>query len=297
MEVGMARGPTGLAGLLLAALLSACSRPDLEGLERGEAGVVAQVVDGDTLVLESGRRVTLVEVEAPHGDAPYAREARAGLERATLHRRVRLAYGGLKRYARRESPERAAKANEKQNQDGEQGEAPAETALAHVFVRSEGGRWIWVQEALVSQGFVRVRTRRENRARAEALLAAEARARAAQRGLWALRAYRVRNAAALAEDAEDLPRSCGRGPFLLVEGRVRQASVSDSRVYLNFGEPGEYGTDTTIGVYGDAVAAWRAEGPPFSSYENKQVRVRGRVANRGGPLICADHPQQIEVLN
>lgn len=287
----------GVVALLLAALVGACSRPDLEGLDEGEAGEVAQVVDGDTIVLESGLRVTLVEIEAPFGDAPYASEARAGLERATLHRRVRLAYGGLKRYA----PRQPAATGEDQAQpsaaQSEQSAAPAETALAHLFVRSEGGRWIWVQQALVSQGLVRVRTRKENHARAAALLAAEAQARAAQRGLWALREYRVRNATALANDADSLPRSCGRGPFLVVEGRVRQASVSDTRVYLNFGEAGDYGADTTIGIYGDAVAAWRAEGPAFASYENKQVRVRGRTANRGGPLICADHPQQIEVLN
>ncbi|NWG53928.1 MAG: thermonuclease family protein [Hydrogenophilaceae bacterium] len=283
----------GLSALVLGVFLAACSGPDLEGLEKGEAGTVAQVVDGDTLVLESGLRVTLVEVEAPFGEAPFASEARAGLERATLHRRVRLAYGGLKRYAPRAPASGEAKAKDK----GDARSPPTETALAHVFVRSEGGRWIWVQEGLVAQGLVRVRTRQENRARAAALLAAEARARAARRGLWALREYRVRNAIALAGEAADLPRSCGRGPLLVVEGRIRQASVSDARAYLNFGGPDEYGSDTTIGVYGDAVAAWRAKGPPFASYQNKQVRVRGRVANRGGPLICVDHPEQIEVLN
>jgi len=292
-ELPMAR----ILACLLFLLLSACSRPDLEGLEKGETGEVAQVVDGDTVILKSGQRVTLVEVEAPFGDAPFANEARAGLERLTLHRQVRLAYGGERRFTPRAAPRSAQAKGAEKEKAKEPPPAAAETALAHLFVRSEGGRWIWVQQALVSQGFVRVRTRKQNHARAEALLATERQARAARHGLWALRDYRVLNAAAIERQAETLPRNCGRGPFLIVEGRVREANVSDTRVYLNFGGPGEYGTDFTIGIYGDAVAAWREQGPAFASYQNKQVRVRGRAANRGGPLICADHPQQIEVLD
>jgi hypothetical protein len=155
-----------------------------------------------------------------------------------------------------------------------------------------------VQQAMVGQGYARVRTRKENRARAAELLAAEGQARAAKRGLWALRDYRVLTASAAAAEADRLPTRCTDGPFLIVEGRVRQVNAADDRVYLNFGAGADdYRSDFTVGVYGQNVADWRTAGPSFESYQNRRVRVRGRAANRGGPLICADHPEQIEVLN
>jgi endonuclease YncB( thermonuclease family) len=243
------------------------------------------VFDGDTLALDSGLRVTLTEIEAPFGEQPFAAEARAGLERLALHRPAQLAYGGLKRLAPRAAPA-APQATAPA--------PPAETALAQVFVRSEGGRWIWLQQAMVQEGLARVRTRKENHARSAPLLAAEAQARRARRGLWAKAAYRVLSPDAAMSQAAGLPTRCGQGPLWIVEGRVREVSVEPERVYLNFGA--DYRSDFTVAVYGDDVAQWQAQGPPFAAYQGKQVRVRGRAANRGGPLICADHPAQIEVL-
>ncbi len=287
-----------LAALFALTLLAACG-PRLDGLEEGEAGRVAEIIDGDTLVLDTGLKITLTGIEAPFGQRPYAREARAGLERLALNRPARLAYGGTRRLAAR-APLAAteAQAMDVKTADAPPEDAlPAETALAQVFVRSEGGRWIWLQQAMVAEGHARVRTRKENFARAAELLAAEAQAREARRGLWALGDYRVLSADAAAALAGSLPRACREGPFTIVEGRVRGVSAEDTRVYLNFGGPDDYRTDFTIGIYGDSVADWRARGPAFETYENKRVRVRGRAANRGGPLICADHPEQIEVLD
>ncbi len=69
------------AALLLAALaLSGCTTRDVELVEE-EAVVVATVSDGDTLQLQDGRRVRLVQIDAPElssGEC-YGREARAVL--------------------------------------------------------------------------------------------------------------------------------------------------------------------------------------------------------------------------
>jgi endonuclease YncB( thermonuclease family) len=271
--------------LALACVVTIGCGPRLEGLEKGETGRVARVFDGDTLALDKGLRVTLTEIEAPYGDQPFAQQARAGLERLALHRPAQLAYGGIRRL-----PPRRAKTGAPQA-----GPAPAETALAQVFVQSEGGRWIWLQQAMVAEGLARVRTRKENHARAAELLAAEAQARAARRGLWAQSAYRVLSADAAVAQAGALPARCGQGPFWIVEGRVRDVAADARRAYLNFGA--DYRTDFTVGVYGtDVVADWQAQGPALASYKGQRVRVRGRAANRNGPLICADHPAQIEVL-
>ena len=47
----------------------------------GEHGTVAVVVDGDTLHLEDGRRIRLVQVDAPERFECYGREATAALRR------------------------------------------------------------------------------------------------------------------------------------------------------------------------------------------------------------------------
>lgn len=303
-----------IGAALLAAGLAACG-PNMQGLETGETGRVAQIVDGDTLVLDSGLRVTLTGVEAPYGNEPFARDARAGLERLALGREARLGYAGLRRVPPRVprdsvpsagaslGPQAAQAATRPaatqtgpaaSTQTSTSAEPPRETALAQVFVQSEGGRWIWLQGAMAGEGLAWVRPRSDT-ARLPQLLAAEREARRARSGLWREGDYRVRTAAAIERDSATYTSNrCGRGPFRLVEGVVR--SIGDQhdqgRVFLNFGE--RYNTDFTVAIYGRDVENWR--GPAFSSYEGQRVRVRGHVIGRGGPLICVDNAGMIEVL-
>ena len=282
------------AAWMTVAFLAGCG-PNLGALEKGEKGAVAQVVDGDTLVLDSGLRVTLTEIEAPYGEAPFAQQARQGLEQIALQRPAQLAYGGERRYAPRQRSQAPETQNSEQSPTQETSAPAAETALAHVFVRSEGGRWIWLQGAMVEQGLAFVRPRKDNHARMVELLAAESRARAAERGLWAERAYRVRTPAQLVAEVDNLPSSCGQGPFRIVEGVVRSVADNDSRVYLNFGD--DYRTDFTIAIYGDDAASWREVGPAFDTLRQRTIRARGRVGSRGGPLMCVDNPAQIEIVS
>ena len=167
---------------------------------------MVEIVDGDTLVLGDGREVRLVGIQAPKlplGRAgfkawPLAEEAKQSLSALTLGRAVTLGYGGrrIDRHGR---------------------------ALAHLF--DPQGRWI--QGRLLDLGMARVYSFADNRALVPEMLAREAAARAARRGIWADPFYAVRPAA----------QSMGHiGGFELVEGRVRAVAVVRSRVYLNFGD-------------------------------------------------------------
>jgi endonuclease YncB( thermonuclease family) len=70
---------TALAAVLVAA---ACGGDGGEAIEAaGEHGTVAVVVDGDTLQLEDGRRIRLVQVDAPERSECYGRQATAVLIR------------------------------------------------------------------------------------------------------------------------------------------------------------------------------------------------------------------------
>lgn len=261
-------------------LLSACG-PQLGSLEKGEEGQVVRAYGGDTLELDSGLRVFLAEIDAPRGEDAYAAQAQGELEALALHRQVRLAYGGNHRWVRR----------------AREGEAPLEpqqeTAIAHVFVRSEGGRWFWLQHALVSKGAAFVRPRRDNHARTADLLALEAGARAAERGLWAKREYRPLNASAAAALALSFADSCLRGPapYRIIEGRIGEANVFDTRASLSLGGEPPF----ALVVFGENFAAW--DGPPLASLSGARVRARGALGvYREQPQLCLEHASQLEVL-
>lgn len=154
-----------LAGLVF--LCVGCGAPSpLQTLEPGEEGRVVRVLDGDSLVLDTGLSVRLVGVEAPYfgrgddPDQPYAEGARRLLEDLTIGRRVRLYYPGLTRdrYDR---------------------------ALAHIETIDNRGPRLWVNRVLIEKGAGRVRAYPDTAKLTEDLLVSEATARAEQLGVWA----------------------------------------------------------------------------------------------------------------
>ncbi|MGQ0532804.1 MAG: thermonuclease family protein [Caulobacteraceae bacterium] len=260
-------------------LLAACG-PQLGNLERGEEGRVVRAYAGDTLELEDGQRVFLAEIDAPHGEAPYAAQSQGELEALALHRDVLLAYGGERRWIGRP-------------REGE--ETRREAAVAHVFVKSEGGRWFWLQHELVSRGAAYVRARPNNHARAAELVELETRAREAGRGLWGQRAYRPLNVRAAATAATTANASClgGDAPFRIVEGRVAEARVLERRASLQMDGAAE--TPFSLVLFGDNFAAW--DGPQLASLTGARVRARGPLGvYRDEPQLCLEHATQLEVL-
>lgn len=259
-------------------LLASCG-PQIGNLERGEEGRVVRVFAGDTLLLEDGSRVFLAEIDAPSGEAPYAAQSQGEIEALVLHREVQLAYGGERRWVGRP-------------REGE--ETPREAAIAHVFVKSEGGRWFWLQHELVSRGAAFVRARANNHARVEELLALETRAREAERGMWGQRVYRPMTARRASSAAIEAKANCLRGdaPFRIVEGRVTDARTFDRRASLRL----ENETPPfSIAVFGENFANW--DGPDLASLNGTRIRVRGSLGvYRNEPQLCLEHSSQLEVL-
>jgi len=166
---GFSRAP-GLLTIALAALalgVAGCgesrstpSTPAATGAPQGEAATVAYVTDGDTLRTTSGRRVRLLQIDAPelHGDC-FGRGARAALNRlapqgahVTLVRDSTL--DATDRYGRR---------------------------LRYVFVSGTNVNVALVREGAASPYF----SRRKGRGRyGRDLIDAVREARAARRGFW-----------------------------------------------------------------------------------------------------------------
>ena len=245
--------------LLLAGPAAAPEVPKPETWHRAIA-----VVDGDTLVLDDGREVRLVGLQAPKLPLgrrgfrawPLAEEAKAALEAIALGRRLGLAFTG-----RREDRHGRWLA-QLQREDG-----------------------LWIQGALLDRGLARVYSFADNRALVAEMLARERAARAAGLGIWAHPFYALRSAEAAAADI---------GSFQLVEGRVLEAALVRGRVYLNFGA--DWKTDFTIVVAPKAWKLFEAEGIAPEDYRGRRLRVRGWLKALSGPSIAATHPEQIEVL-
>lgn len=244
----------------------------LPDMAAGEIGGVRNVLDGDTLYMKDGLKVRLSGMQAPKlslgregfKDWPLGEASKAALISLTSGRKVQLFYGGAKRdrYKR---------------------------ALAQVHVLNTAGEPdIWVQEEMIRMGMARVYTWPDTYQDTPRLYAAEAEARTAARGIWALPYYRVRrpDPDPLAQDVDS---------FQLVEGIV--TSVADVRgtVYVNFGA--NYKTDFTIVVPKKARKRFKKDGFDPLTLEGARVRVRGWVELKNGPMMWLDHPQRLEVLD
>lgn len=222
---------------------------------------MVRVSDGDLIALDTGLRVRLAEIEAPsrpyrdREGEPFADEAGARLEEAVLGRQCQLFYGGLSR-------------------------DPYDRAIAHVIATDELGRKIWANGFQIRQGCARVRTWPDNAARASELLALEAEARAASRGLWATPYYALRRPQEMGESA---------GRFALVEGRARV--VEDA-----FREEGTC-RPSGDGLVLELGARLRRLRDTDELPQDLRVRIRGRVRDDNGFHIPLTHWAQIERLD
>ena len=262
----------GLAHIVALAALSApqVSAMACEQLTMAPGGVVVQVTDGDTVVLDDGRIIRMIGTQAPKLPLgregfetwPLAPESQQALSALSLDKPVQLGFGGEKmdRYGR---------------------------VLAHLFVETPDGL-VWAQQAMVAQGLARVYSFPDNRACLDLLFAAEGRARLARLGIWNNPYYSVRAATA---PADLLSRA---GHYELVEGRVLLADQGGGRVYLNFGR--FWKEDFTVIIEASALRLFAAEGFDAKSLEGALIRVRGWLDDRDGPRIEVTHPEQIEVL-
>lgn len=231
--------------------------------EAVETARVADIIDGDTIRLETGAELRLTGIQAPKLPLgrkgfrawPLARDAKAALAAVIGENKLRLDYTGRRhdRWGR---------------------------LLAHGYAGNT-----WIQREMLLRGLARVYTFSDNRAHAAALYAAERKARSAGRGIWALNWYRIRTAETAGSDI---------GTFQLVEGKVVNAAIVRGRAYLNFGA--DWRTDFTVSVSPRYMKLFRAARVDIMSLRDRRLRVRGWLVRRNGAMISVTHPEQIEIL-
>ena len=252
------------AAILLSPTAGRGQVPD--GLVRDGSGRVVDIVDGDTVILDTGGEVRLVGMQAPKlplGRAdfepwPLADAAAAALADLVLGERVDLLVGG--------------RASDRHGRH-----------LAHL-VRSRDG--LWIQRAMIETGWARVYSFADNRTAVADLYRAERSARADRLGIWSHPFYALRQTDGL----RDLVDS-----FQVVEGVVLDAADVRGRTYLNFGP--DWRTDFTVMVEARDRRLFDEAGIDLLDLTGTRIRVRGWIDLRNGPMIVADHPEQMEILD
>ena len=146
-----------------------------------------------------------------------------------------------------------------------------------------------LQQAMLEQGRARVAMRVGSKACADALLGAENKARTARRGLWADPNF----APLSAENLAGL--QAARGRFALVEGKVLSVRESGATIYVNFGR--RWARDFTVTILRRLRREFAAAGIEPKMLADRRIRARGWIEQRGGPIIAAEAPEQIELLN
>lgn len=223
---------------------------------------VQAVVDGDTVILADQRRVRLTGIQAPELDPKrpdhvFGREAKAALAALAEGREVELWRGGA-------AADRHGR------------------TLAHLR-RTDG---VWLQAEMLRRGMARVYTFPDARAGADALLGAEAEARRAKRGLWAIPFYAVREA----DDVERLARDADS--FQIVRGEVVSAARPRDLLYLNFGRSrGEF----TVEIAPAQLKELALLGIDPRRLVGRMVEVRGWIQDREGPRLRLTHAEQLAV--
>ena len=235
------------------------------------ARAVVAVLDGETLKLDDGREVKLLGVLAPSPPPGLAADTVWEPAEASRKALADLLTG---------KSVRVAAAGRQKDRYGRQ--------LAHVFLPS-GKTDLWIGEWLVEHGHARVASSPDSRSCIADLIAAEAGARRAKRGLWAHAAYQIREADK-AHELADFVQS-----YQIVEGRVRETQERKRRVYLDFGD--DWSKDLTAIVSGRDRKRFETAGVDLLGLKGRKVRLRGWVERWNGPLIRLTHPEQIEILD
>jgi hypothetical protein len=240
-----------------AALAAACSAMPVAAHACGASDLgqsrVSAIESARSLVLEDGRRVRLAGFAAD-GPADVTRAALAG---RLLGRTVTL----------KGDPE------------------PDRYGRFYAFPIISGSETP-LQYDLLERGLGLVSGRIDDEACARAMLAREAEARTAGRGVWAKggrSVHRAENEAAILLDL---------GRLALVEGRVVSVRESGTTIYVNFSR--RWSEDFTVTIAKRRQQDFIRAGVRPQSLAGQQVRVRGIVEERAGPWIEAVRPAQFE---
>jgi endonuclease YncB( thermonuclease family) len=253
------------AGVCMIMLVAAAGPADAAGcaFEAQGDGHVAAVIDARTFRLADGREIRLAGIEPVVSEDATANRTSA-LAAILAGRDVTLR-------ADDDTPDRYGR----------------EPAFVFLVSSKAPPAETLVQGELLAQGEALVSATVTDKACAAVLMAAEATAREAKRGIWA-DPTAIKNT----ESPGDILAGIGR--FMVVEGKVLSVRQAGATTYVNFGR--NWTRDFAVTISRRVLPSFEAAGISLKSLENRRIRVRGWVEARGGPRIEVLRVGQIEML-
>jgi endonuclease YncB( thermonuclease family) len=240
-------------------------------LENATPVTVATVDDDFALLLDDGRRAALTGLEFP---PPEAADLRAeALKRLSDWLSGQTVFFG----AQGAAPDRW-------------GRAPARVFAAAGAGAGAEAPLVSVGAALLEEGFARFRPDPSAADCAKSYLAAEAPARNARRGVWAIEELRAVDSGGASRDA--LLRRKG---MVVVEGAIRSVGETPGAIYLNFGE--KRSSDFAVVISRRNLAMFAGSGIDPRSLAGRRARVRGLIETGFGPHIEIADPAEIEITD
>ena len=244
-------------------LMAASGMTVPDTLEKCGTATVGLVKSGDTLVTTDGLYIQLASIKAPElwsEGSDYVSWPHAAWARDKLERTVK---GKMVRLFC----------------EGETASFDGST-IAHVQLPS--GEWL--QDLLVERGAAYVFPRRNHLTGIDRLYAAEDTARNQRIGIW-------QTTNIVSADSEDIRT----GWFQIVRGTVLNVATVGGQTFLNFGT--DWRRDFTAEIPAAALRSFKKADVDPSSFQLKQVEVRGWVTWKGGPHIMLEGPGQIRAVS
>jgi micrococcal nuclease len=159
--------------------------------------------------------------------------------------------------------------------------------IAQVFITGPNEE-IWVQSEILTKGYALVAPGGDISTCLSFLRGVERKARDGMLGLWGDPYYAMKEA----QYPDDVMTELGR--FTLVGGKVMSVRESGGMMYLNFGR--RWTEDFTVTVQKRSQRAFIAAGVDPKGLAGRRIEVRGWIEQRGGPVIEAARPDQIEIV-
>ncbi len=233
-----------------------------EDLDLVAVGIVKDVIKPDTIKLENGKVVTLINIRVPLLYMPKAQEY---LKEILVGKKVGV-------YQR--------------NFPGVATTDRHENIIGQVL--TEGN--VWAQADLVLNGLAWADSAPHNRDMVQKLYQYEIIARTKRAGFWSAPELSVKNAKSILDNSTN--------SFQVFEDVVKSYKpVGEDLFYFNFGNDpttdftlvmdkkfGSYFADPVTGVFDP------------NSWKGRRIRVRGWITSNSGPMLEITHPEQIEFI-
>jgi len=227
---------------------------------------VTEVIDGDTVRLENGKLLRYIGIDTPEtrlkknglfvlDPQPFSQEAKEYNRLLVENKYIRIEFDTEKtdRYKR---------------------------LLGYCFIDN-----IFVNAALVKEGFAVLYTRPPNLKYTNLFLSSQRQAQKDKKGLWG--AY---------ETIDHSQANNYINQIRTVTGRVISTYKSKKCIFLNFGT--NYKTDFTIVIFKRSFSHfYNQEIDPVEFYRGKFVEVSGRIREHNGPEIIVNVPEEIIVTD